>query len=247
VINYLLCHACDLARYGQKIADLTFPHPTITGTPRQEVADVVSWMISLFQEEAQREEKEWLDRREKTVQKSLQSYSANRTLPMPSSLPALVLSQQERERLKAACLHELRLNGLGEVVKRVDDFVRFCRLISLPENHIKVASGQYIERQVNTYTTQEMTNQMAQELVKLPLFQAYTKIIDQSQGKQIVRTHRIQTHPLPAIQSMETEEYAIANGHKLGKKREDIEAEIRERQNRWGRGGSPPPQSKRIR
>jgi hypothetical protein len=81
---------------------------------------------------------------------------------------------------------------------------------------------------------------MAQELVNLPRFQAYAKLIDERQGRQIVRTHQMQTLPLPAMKSPEMEAQAIANGYTLCKKRDDIEAEIRERQSRWGRGPEPP-------
>src|SRR5687768_15803774 len=81
----------------------------------------------------------------------------------------------------------------------IDEMFDFFNLLSKPENHIKVPSGQYVEKHVNVRPVHDMTNEMAQELGKLPRFQAYTKIIDESQNEQIVRTHRIRTEPLPEI------------------------------------------------
>ena len=92
-----------------------------------------------------------------------------------------------------------------------------------------------------------MTNEMAQELGKLPRFQAYVKIIDEVQDEQIVNTHRIKTNPLPKITNTYMVDQAMANGHTLGKDRDAIEEEIQERQSRWLRGASSPPQTQRRR
>src|SRR5262249_55874095 len=82
-----------------------------------------------------------------------------------SRVSARVPNTTERTALKNACLREL--SG-SSVLTVVHDFVRFCDLLARPENHIRIPSTQYIETQVNTYTTQEMTNQMAKELMELP-------------------------------------------------------------------------------
>jgi hypothetical protein len=116
----------------------------------------------------------------------------------------------------------------------------------LANNPIKIPSGKYVETLRVERTQQDLNNEMANDLAKLPRYQVYTKLTDESQGTQIVQTHRIQTHPLPAITNADMEAQAIANGHTLGMERDEIDAEIRARQSRWGRGGSPPPQSGRL-
>jgi len=111
---------------------------------------------------------------------------------------------------------------------------------TLDEDPIKIPSGRYVETLRVERTQQDLNNEMANELSNLPRYQAYVKLIDESGGKQIVRTHRMQTHPLPAITDPNGEVQALTNGHSLCKTRIDIEAEIRERQSRWNRGSGPP-------
>jgi hypothetical protein len=144
-------------------------------------------------------------------------------------------------------LAELVQNGHGAVIQVIADFVQFCELLARPENHVRTRSSQFVETEVNTYPTQEMINQMAKELTNLPRYQAYIKIIEEIQDEQLVSTHRIKTKSLPDITNTHMVSQAISNGHTLGKTRDDIETEIRERQNRWGRGSAPPQQAKRVR
>ena len=117
------------------------------------------------------------------------------------------------------------LNAISEV----------CILLSQPENHIKVASGQYVEKQVHVRPVHDMTDEMAQELTNLPRFTAYAKIIEEKDGEQKVKTGKIQTYPLP--KTLETAEKDLAmtieNGYVRSKKRSEIEVEIRERQEKW--------------
>jgi hypothetical protein len=83
----------------------------------------------------------------------------------------------------------------------------------------------------------DMSDEMAQELSQLPRFTAYAKIIDD----KTVSTHKMQTLPLPNV-NQEPVAQAITNGHNASKDREAIEAEIKERQDRWrpGSGGFSP-------
>jgi hypothetical protein len=106
VINYLLNRACDIHRYGEKIADLTFPQPTIKGEMREKVAYVVGWAVRRLQKLAEQDE-------EKEEKKVLAEYEqrlhkfSKRVIPMPENLAPLVLSQNEIEAVKTACLREL--------------------------------------------------------------------------------------------------------------------------------------------
>ena len=65
----------------------------------------------------------------------------------------------------------------GNDVFLVNDLLEFLYLLQEPENHIKVPSGQYVERPVHIRQVHDMTDERAQELTKLPRFQTYTKII----------------------------------------------------------------------
>jgi hypothetical protein len=151
----------------------------------------------------------------------------------------LPISLSSPEELFALTVKELTAANKN-IITAIDDLIAFCNLLAQPENHIKVATGQYVERPSHIRQVHDMSDEMAQGLTKLPRYQAYTKLIDESQGNQVVRTHQIQTHPLPEITNNNMVDQAIANAHQAGKKREEIEAEIRERQNRGGRGGSAP-------
>jgi hypothetical protein len=90
------------------------------------------------------------------------------------SAQARTLNQQEIEALKKACLVEVEGHPALTALK---EFGEFCEILARPEHHIMIPSNQYIETQVNSYSTQEMSNQMAQELANLPRFTAYARVI----------------------------------------------------------------------
>lgn len=108
---------------------------------------------------------------------------------------------------------------------------------------IKVQSNQYEEELPREKTQGEMVDIMAQELTNLPRFTACAKISQVEKGKQTVATQKIQTPPL--VEPLEKEKaerdraLAIQNGHIWSKKRDEIEAEIRERQEKWRRAQAP--------
>jgi hypothetical protein len=68
---------------------------------------------------------------------------------------------------------------------------------------------------------------MAQELANLPRFTAFAKVIEEKNGYQSVLKRRITTFPLPPQCKLPIED----------------EDEIRQRQEKWRKGGSeePPP------
>jgi len=80
-----------------------------------------------------------------------------------------------------------------------------------------------------------MTDEMAQELSNLPRFSAHTKIIKEEGGRQSVWKGKIETYPLsPETPIADTLlEVCVRNGHKTSTKREDVEKEIRKRQEQW--------------
>jgi hypothetical protein len=106
-----------------------------------------------------------------------------------------VLSEADRKKLMQACIHflsqpEKNCNVL-ERIRKLDDHVAFYELLRLPENHIKVASGRYVEKTVYVRPVHDITDEMAQELMKLPRFTAYVKISEEADGEQIVSIYKV--------------------------------------------------------
>jgi hypothetical protein len=246
VIYYLQCRACDLANFGQDIADLTFPEPTLKGATAGEVSDTVSWMAGLLQERMRKEEQQEDAQVRDKLEKAQQLRSAQRPprvlVPkLPDHLSSRVLSGYEIEAVKKACL--AGLSG-SSVLNVITDVVQFCDLLARPENHVKVPSSQYSETQVNLYTTQEMTNQMAQELMNLPPRSAWAKVVSSAAGRESVWRGKIQTlaPAFPSDLVIDAGSLALTNALELGilKKRSVIDEEIRYRQEKWRRGPDKP-------
>ena len=268
--NYLIFRACDLVAYGEVVADRTFPQPTLPGISSPQLTGVVTALTMLLIE-AQMEKKVerddwWVSRKEAFLDecmwknKELLEFKAYnevhqiaRTELTGLILPPRVLATSEIETLKPILLQELP-HSQG-ILATIDDFVHFCRLLRQPENHVKGVTAQYVETEVNSYTTQEMSNQMAQELVDLPRFTAYAKVIQEVNNTQIVRKAKIQTARLEKPQGLidvgrDATDNAIAVG--ILQKRSDVDKEIAERQAQWRResdddspptltGGDKPP------
>ena len=112
----------------------------------------------------------------------------------------------------------------------------------LAQDPIKIPSGKYTETLRVERTQQDLNNEMVNELTNLPRFQAYAKV--SQEGNNQAAINKMDTYALPDEISPDREEQAIKNAHNLCKTREDIDAEIRERQSRWTRGTTPPPQAK---
>jgi hypothetical protein len=129
----------------------------------------------------------------------------------------------------------------------------------IAQNPIQIQSAQY-EEPVRDKTQSEMVDIMAQELTNLPQYSAYVKVIDEEDGHQSVYKGKIKTYPIDyAIEDMSEKGKRIESCKHmmnfrtglagLTKKRDAIEAEIRERQERWRRAQTPttpqpPPASK---
>ena len=160
-------------------------------------------------------------------------------------LPARVLSPEERKTLIDACITELPHRE--SVLATLKDFDNFCQLLSQPENHVMSATPVYVEREVNTYSTQEMTNQVARELMNLPPRTAYAKVVSLVPGSASVWKGKIQTLALERTRASVGDVGTLALRHAIAhgilKLRSDIDKEIRERQENWRRrpGNEPPP------
>jgi hypothetical protein len=151
-------------------------------------------------------------------------------------LPSRNISEDERQRILEWCLVDLREEDRRSDINLLaifDHLEEFCYLLRRPENHIKIASGQYVEKPVHVRQVHDMTDEMAQELSNLPRFNAYAKIIEEKNGEQTVWKGKMQTlPPLPGA-SRYTESDIQKISYTFCLERTEIEAEIRERQDKW--------------
>lgn len=114
---------------------------------------------------------------------------------MPDYLSARTLSEHEARKVRESCIRQL--HEAGDITKKaiatIDEFAAFCKLLSQPENHILVPSKQYVEKQVPTRHEQDMVNHRARELLELPKYTAYAKVLQEVDGQQRVWKGKIQT------------------------------------------------------
>jgi hypothetical protein len=118
------------------------------------------------------------------------------------ALPPRVLSASEIDTIKKLCYKELcegqpKDIDTNRMLLVINDLIEFCNLLTKPENHVKVRSGQYVEKLVHVRPVHDMTDEMAQELANLPRFTAYAKVIQEQGGRQAVIKHKMQTLKLP--------------------------------------------------
>lgn len=154
------------------------------------------------------------------------------------SLPSVPIKLGEIPNVIAICKKEIRAHMLPgkNLFSDIDEVIELCHLLQHPDNHIKVASGQYVQRQVPSRTVIDMTNEMVQELISLPRFTAYAKLIaGQTTVKQKIQTYSLSSSPLYTPTGDALPRYC--------RLRSQIEQEIRERQTRWQRPPEPPPSS----
>lgn len=262
VINYLQCRACDIVRYGEKVANLTFPQPTLPGVTTKRVVDAVNWMVSLLLQELpyrneEEEYKKMIARMDKEVQYNLDKKFSKQIIPVQEYLSPRVLREDEIKSLKKACLEEISGCNPGKwdgqyMLAEIEYYVKIFSLLNQPENHIKVYSGQYVEKQVNSRQVVDMENEMAQELMKLNPGIAYARLIQNKEGKQTVVTRKIKTRQAQNIDNIdalcEKARDVIWESNKdegCYIERTKIEGEIRQRYERLTSvaGERPPPTS----
>ena len=170
-------------------------------------------------------------------------------------LPPRVLSASEIDTIKKLCYKELcegqpKDIDTNRMLRVISDLVEFCNLLSKPENHVKVQSGQYVEKPVHVRPVHDLTDEMAQEFSNLPRFTAYAKIIQDQGGRQMVSKCKMQTLKLTKSELGEEDLThlpemidMLIGVSKHYKRRTQIEEEIRQRLEKWrkGRSDEPPP------
>jgi hypothetical protein len=197
--SYLSFRAADIFSYGEDVTDLAFAQPTFAGADTM-VSSLVS-LLKYAQEQDLIAEKEKL-LAEEMVRIETECASDIAKLPetQPSDLALRVLTQSEIELVKRACQRELtqKQDWNGEAaLKALYDLVHFCDLISMPENHILVSSGQYVFTPVNTRQYTDMEKEMAYELTKLDPRIAYANVLQEVEGVLVVQNYKIKAPPPP--------------------------------------------------
>ena len=247
-----MCRACDIVLFGEPVADLTFPQPSAKLANVGAVSSCISMMRFFLQTHIRsNEDKEDCDTAaqfQQYAQENLEREFSKRKLPVPTYLSPMALTDDEREKLKKACLEELLQGGqegwnVTATLNGIDELVGFCGLLSRPDNHIWVRTGQYKETVVNTRTEHDMAGEMARKLGDLTPHIAYARVIEEREGRRRLVKRRIVTPP--PLETPEAPHAAVPLRLAPGvyKDRARIEAEIRQRQARWRGEPSVPPRT----
>ena len=126
-------------------------------------------------------------------------------------------------------------------MRLMEEFIEFLMLLRDPANHVRTPSAVYVEKPVNPRQVADMTNEMAQEIGRLPRYTAYVKVIAERGGQQLVESHKMQTIAPPEVaqgylieQNAQMEHAIISRTQDLYcKEREAVEEELRKRQEKW--------------
>ncbi len=226
----------DIAKkYGMDIHDWSFEMffwERLTWEDRRnlqrKIIDNIDAVLSEKRREKEKEERERIER--DCAEGIAKIYHAP-----PNALSSRVLKDTEIEELEKACLNQFDLNAKATLMV-IDDFVKFCMLLSKPENHIKKPSGQYVEKEVPLRTVADMVNETRGELTNLPLYTAYAKITQAEKGNQRVakiKTFKLREVGQSVILASIQQEILNQTYQEYYQKREKIEEKIRERQRAW--------------
>jgi hypothetical protein len=152
-----------------------------------------------------------------------------------------IRKQQTTEEEVTAIENGLSINRNQLAIIQAFFILLFLLVPCLKEKPIKIPRGHYDETLKVERTQQDLINEMAIELGRLPRFNAYYKIIEEREGRQRVLSGEMQTLPLPKETfTGDLIGYTKDNGYNFCKERDAIEAEIYERQERWRRVETPP-------
>jgi hypothetical protein len=192
--SYVAGRACDIIAFGQNIADTSFPRPGFRGG--EELVQALASQIVKYEEELikKKDDEEETKAGEK-IERECKQAMDNIAVTLPTVLEPEVFGDERRHAIIEACEDYLESKSMGGAILVIGHFVSFCRDLKRPENHIRVQSGQYVEKRVQTRTVADMNTEMAQELASLPRFTAYAKLHQEQGDDQKVVKVRIETLP----------------------------------------------------
>jgi hypothetical protein len=231
----LLCCAADRISFGDRYSSF----PPATFAPYEEL---VSALVSLSKDTTARldeaEEKEAAAIERQRIEEECAEKVEKISYSPPEILEARELDVAQSRIVRDACIEAIKHSpkDVCETAATIDEFARFCVLLAKPENHVKVKSAQYVEKQVRARTEIDMVNEMSRELVGLPKYTAYARVVGEKDGKAIVWKGKVRTIELPGVaadafyQALEAVEI---NGQPYTRPREEIRKEIEKRQEPW--------------
>ena len=241
---YLLMRSCDLVMYGKELANRSFPDPS-----NSDYSGVVASLVWLFEEhEAELvkklEDAEEAEERERIDQECARQVAKIIVSP-PADLTPRVLDAAQIQTVRNACIEEIKQGPqeVYEVAATIDEFGRFCVLLAKPENHIKVRSGQFIERERPIRTEADMAGEVVRRLTGLSKYTAYASVfqgIDKWKGE--IRTLELEEPRFGESCRSVAVDMSLSNGFCYCKLRRLIARETAERQTKWrGDLDEPPP------
>jgi hypothetical protein len=181
---YVLCRAADSLSFGERYSSL----PRSAFAPYEEL---VGALVALSKDTQARldeaEEKEQAAKDRKRIEEKCAEKVRDISYIPPTVLESRALNAVQIMAVKNACMEEIKYSPkeVCEVAATIDEFARFCVLLAKPENHIKVRSAQYVEKPVRARAEIDMVNEISRELVNLPRYTAYARVVGEKDGKAL--------------------------------------------------------------
>ena len=236
----MLARACNLAYHilGPEAVDRFFPEPL------SEARLVVATLVALQDEIDEREARENAQKGMIWARKNIKE-ALERDVPKllafhpPSVLERRVLTTREEiDTLQQLCLNVL--NNSERTLKALQvmqEFIRFCQLLRMPENFVMGPTGVYQEKPVLQRPIRDMEAEKAQELMNLPPRIAYVRAIEENEGEHRIVKRKIRTLELaPERSDVERMEQLIRNNtiaRGYVRDRHRVAEEMHRRQTEW--------------
>jgi hypothetical protein len=209
VAAYLQRRACDVFEFGDAIADLTFPLPSLPGRSREQVQEVVRWLVGKLR--SADEGREDIARRGRKAQTEAniqyncdRKYGSAQAL-VPATIPPRSISAGDRERLLQACINRLQaVPGVGRALSAVRELVDFCALLAMRENQL-VVPGRMIAKEVPAARGSEMRHEMQRELQGLDPYVAHVSTIVKTGGQARTVKAKLRTADKPEQQDLDAQ------------------------------------------
>jgi hypothetical protein len=202
----------------------------------QQDIELAGFMIGVVADKTERVDKERNRELQKTCVGYWNKYKAL-TIPIPMYHKGKIQNTNQFEDNYRKMVFKRALGQMFEL-QRIAMWLFYLAGAGLQQQPVRLQSNKYDETLKVERTQQDLINEMAIELGRLPRFNAYYKIIEEREDRQMVVSGKMQTLPLPAeTVRADADIMTIAKKavHPLCKERTKIEAEIYERQEKWRR------------
>lgn len=232
-----MCRAADRISFGERYSSL----PPSTFAPYEELVGALVWLSKDTKARLdEAEEKEAAVKERKRIEEECAEKVGRISYSPPAILDARALDAAQIMAVRNSCMEEIKHSPreVYEVARTIDEFARFCVLLAKPENHIKVRSAQYVEKPVRSRAEIDMVNEISRELVNLPRYTAYARVVGEKDGKAIVWKGKVRTIELPGVAAdafYQASEAIERSALPYSKPREEIRKEIEKRQEPWRR------------